>query len=253
MPEMTSFPPGTITWVELMTPDEKGARTFYTSLFGWTPNDMPIPGDGNYLMFQIDGKNAAAAMEGKHGHPAWTSFVSVPSADDAAAKAKSLGGTLIKEPFDVMDLGRMAIVQDPTGAVIAIWEVKKTNGFLWGDVGAACWIELATKDTATAGEFYTSLFGWTTKVNKDSPMEYTEFHAQGKGVGGMYAITPEMGGMPPNWIPYFRVEDCDASAAKAKSLGGSLMFDPKDIPNVGRFTMITDPQGAMFAIIKTAM
>jgi len=71
--------------------------------------------------------------------------------------------------------------------------------------------------------------------------------------GGMYTLTPEMAGMPPSWMPYFVVEDADATAAKASSLGGTVLKGPDDIPNVGRFALIRDPQGAMFYIIRFEM
>jgi predicted enzyme related to lactoylglutathione lyase len=118
--------------------------------------------------------------------------------------------------------------------------------------GALCWTELATRDTKAAEKFYTSLFGWTLKAGTDSGMEYTEFSNKGTPQGGIMAITPQMGNMPAAWTPYFMVGDVDATASKVKELGGRLYMGPADIPKVGRFAVVGDPQGAPFAIFKRA-
>src|SRR5438874_1938420 len=114
--------PGTFCWIELHAPSEAEAKSFYTSLFGWTTKEIPIPDGSNYVMFQKNGKTAAAMYENKQGHPAWASYVAVTSVDESAAKAKSLGGSVMMGPFDVMDAGRMAVVADPTGAAFAMWQ-----------------------------------------------------------------------------------------------------------------------------------
>jgi predicted enzyme related to lactoylglutathione lyase len=180
------------------------------------------------------------------------SYAAVASADESAAKAKELGATLMKEPFDVMDVGRMAVVQDPTGAVFALWEGRAHKGAGVVNVpGALVWNELATTDTAKAGEFYRGLFGWKPDVQQFGPLEYTIFQNGERGAGGMFQITPEMTGVPPHWLVYFSVGDCDATVKKATELGAKTMKPADDIPGVGRFAILTDPQGAAFAVIKT--
>jgi predicted enzyme related to lactoylglutathione lyase len=241
MTEMTSYTPGTFCWVELSTSDAAAAKKFYTQLFGWTAVDMPAGPDMIYTMCQIDGKNVAAlyqqGQEEQGIPPHWNSYISVASADEIAAKAKALGGTVMGEPFDVMDAGRMALVQDPEGVV----------------VGAFNWNELATRDTAKAGEFYTKLFGWEAQTqDMGGGMLYTIFMNGGRMNGGMMQISEEWGDMPPHWAVYFAVADCDASAEEVKELGGQVLMPPTDVPQTGRFAMVQDPQGAAFAIIKLA-
>jgi uncharacterized protein len=251
MPEVTSFQPGDFCWNELHTPDGEGAKKFYTSLFGWANVDMPIPDGGVYVTLNKSGRAVGALYENKTAHPAWLLYVWVTKVDEAAEKAKSLGGTLIQPPFDVMEVGRMAVVADPTGAHFALWETRGMSGFgVVNEPGAFCWGELATTDTAAAERFYTALFGWTTKHSDGAgDMPYTELHLGDRGIGGMYAITPEMVGIPSNWSPYICVADTDATVDSAKAKGAQVMF-VKDIPHVGRFAMIIDPQGAMFSVIK---
>src|SRR5262249_44088570 len=153
--------------------------------------------------------------------------------------------------FDVFDAGRMCLAQDPTGAVFALWQPRKNMGVqLNNEVNTFCWGELATRDTAAATTFYSKVFGWDSKVGTAAPLPYTEFSLGGQAFGGMYPMPSEMESIPPNWMPYFAVDDCDAKVDKAKSLGANIMMPPQDIPNVGRFSIIADPQGAVFAIIK---
>jgi predicted enzyme related to lactoylglutathione lyase len=255
--EATGFAPGTFCWVELGTSDSAGAKQFYTKLFGWDYVDNPVGPGMVYTMLKQEGKDVGALyelmpdMKAQGIPPHWLSYVSVTSADEAAAKAKDLGATLMKEPFDVFTVGRMAVVQDPTGAVFALWQAGTHQGVGTYNVpGSFCWNELGTNDTNKAGEFYTGLFGWTTKTENFGPMEYTMFQNGDRGAGGMYKLTPEMGSVPPHWLVYFAVDDCDAKVELASSLGAKVMKPADDIPGVGRFAILIDPQGAAFAIIK---
>jgi len=253
MAEVTRHEPGSFCWPELATSDTVGAKRFYSGVFGWAANDVPAGPEMTYTMLQLEGRDAGALYEMEKAQreqgipPHWNTYVSVESAEEAVKKAKMLGGTVIAEPFDVMDAGRMAILQDPAGAVFCVWQAKGNIGArVINEPGALCWSELDTNDTGAAGRFYTQLFGWTAK---ESP-EYTEFHRGGTPIGGMMRIPKEWGEVPPNWLPYFAVTDCDATAATAGELGGSAMVPPTDIPDVGRFAVLRDPQGAVFAVVK---
>src|SRR6202521_3485363 len=257
MQETPNYAPGTFCWVELGTTDGEAAKKFYTQLFGWSFTDSPVGPDMVYTMLKLDGKDVGALyqmpveMTSQGIPPNWLSYVSVASADESAGKAKELGATVMKEPFDVMDVGRMAVVQDPTGAIFAIWQAGTHKGAGVVNVpNSFCWNELATPDTTKAGDFYTGLLGWEKNIQNFGPMEYTMFTNGERPAGGMFKLTPEMGNIPPHWLVYFAVDDCDAKTQKATELGGSVMKPPDDIPGIGRFSILIDPQGAAFAIIK---
>jgi uncharacterized protein len=259
MSEHTSHAPGTFCWPELATSDQTAGTSFYRRLFGWDLNDIPMGPDGTYSIFQLRGKDAAAACslrpeERQHGVPPhWNSYVSVDNADAAVKRAQDLGAKVLAPAFNVQDSGRMAVLQDPTGAVFQIWEPKKHIGVkVLREPGALTWTELSTNDTDTAKKFYTSLFGWTEKTSSGSGMTYTEFSVADSPLAGMMAMNEQMKQMhvPPHWLPYFQVADVDATANKAKELGANFYVPPADIPNVGRFAVIADPQGAAFAIFK---
>ena len=260
MAEFSSHVPGTFSWVELATTDRKGGVAFYTSLLGWEVSDRPIGPSETYSMFQMRGKEVAAAYsmmsdERRMGVPShWNLYVTVESTDDTARRAEGLGAKVLAPPFDVMDVGRMAVLQDPTGAMFCVWQAKKHIGArILNEPGALCWSELTTRDPKAAETFYTQLFGWHAKHGAASTLpDYTELSVPGQQAGaGMMAMPDNMpAGVPSYWMPYFQVADSDASAAKAKGLGGHLIVGPNDIPSVGRFAILQDPQGAMFAVFK---
>jgi hypothetical protein len=258
MPTVTTHAPGTFCWPELATTDQESAVAFYRALFGWDVNEQPIGPGGTYSMFTLRGKNVGAAYTLRSEErqqnipPHWGSYVSVADADAAVKRAQELGAKVLAPAFDVMDAGRMAILQDPTGGVFMVWQAKKHVGAeVLGDPGSLCWTELATRDTKAAEKFYTSLFGWAAKHGTDG-MEYIELANNGQQQGGILPITPQMGNMPTAWTPYFMVSDVDATAAKVKDLGGRVYMGPQDLPKVGRFAVVADPQGAMFDIFKSA-
>jgi predicted enzyme related to lactoylglutathione lyase len=250
---MTSYAPGNFCWFELATNDQNAAKDFYSKVFGWETDDQPMGPDLFYTMLNVGGKSIGAlygmdkAQLDRGIPPHWNLYISVASADDTTTKAKSLGGKALMEPFDVMDVGRMSIIEDPTGASFCIWEARKHTGAqLIGEPGSFCWWELNTKDPAKAKAFYTALFGWS--VGGDA--NYPEWKNGSESIGGMMEIQPEWGPVPPNWLSYVLVTDCDATAAKIKGSGGSVMMGPQDIENMGRFAVAADPQKAVFAIYQ---
>jgi predicted enzyme related to lactoylglutathione lyase len=256
--ELTKHEPGTFCWVELATSDGPAAKKFYTSLFGWSFVDNPMGDAGAYTMLQKKGKDVGALYQmgpqQKGMPPNWGSYVAVENANDAAAHAKELGATVMLEPFDVMEHGRMAVIQDPTGAVFSLWEPKSHIGArVVNEPGSFCWNELYAPDPARAGDFYTGLFGWTKDVRHMDYGDYVIFNSGGRMAAGMMKTPKEWGPVPPHWLVYFAVDDCDKTVEKAKSLGAQVTVLPTDIPEVGRFAMLTDPQGAGFAVIKLKM
>jgi len=258
MPEMTKYDAGTPCWVELSTPDLEAAKEFYGAVLGWNDFGVGPEDTGYYTMPERDGKPLAGMMTQMEGEkamgvpPHWNTYVSVKSADDAAKKAAKLGATVVVEPMDVMDVGRMSVFLDTEGAAVCVWQPKAHQGAaIVNEPGAFIWSELYTKDPAKAIAFCTGLFGWNTHVD-DDPMKYTELKVGDRSIGGMIEITAEMGPIPPNWLVYFAVDDTDATIDAAKKAGGSAMMGPMDIPDVGRFAILADGQGAVFAVIKTA-
>lgn len=254
MPERNEYTPGTPNWVDLQTSDQAAAKTFYGSLFGWTYEDMPMDESGTtmYSMAFLKGRDVGAiaplgdaAAAGVPPH--WNTYISVTDVDATAALVPGAGGTIMMEPFDVLDVGRMAIAADPTGGIFALWQAKNHAGAgLVNENGAWSWNELITPDIPKAAEFYSKVLGWTSETHTGG-MEYTEFKVNGNSIAG--AMNPPMPGIPTMWGIYFNVDDCDATVEKAKSLGGALFNGPMDI-EPGRFAVLADPQGAMFNVLQ---
>jgi uncharacterized protein len=259
--EVSKHAPGTFCWIELGTTDQAAAKKFYHELFGWSSNDVPMGPDSTYTMLQLNGKDVAALYQldanmCAHGIPPhWQSYVSVENVEATAKAITAAGGRLMMEPFDVGEHGRMTVAQDPTGAHFAVWQPRQHIGIsVLQENNALCWQELATSDTAMAKDFYTKVFRWNAQTRDDVGIAYTEFYlgvpGQSQPAGGMMQLTSEWAGIPPHWMIYFAVADCDATAEKATALGAKVLVPPSDIPNVGRFAVVSDQQGAHFSIIK---
>jgi uncharacterized protein len=252
MAERTEYTPGTFCWTDLSTTDQDGAKAFYSGLFGWETEDMPVGEGVVYSMMRVDGKDVAAISPQPQQQreagvpPMWNSYVSVESADAAADRAAELGATVHAPPFDVMDVGRMAVIQDPQGAFFMVWEPRRHFGAaLVNAPGALCWNELASPDLDASSAFYSGLFGWSLQPFESSPEPYLVIQNQGRGNGGIRGLQPP--GTPPHWLPYFATEDIDSGLARADELGGSKLAGPIDI-QVAKIGIVQDPQGAAFAL-----
>ncbi|HEY7916558.1 MAG TPA: VOC family protein [Acidimicrobiales bacterium] len=254
MPTVTEYAPGTPSWVDLASPDLAASVAFYSSLFGWDAHDQGAEA-GNYHMFESGGVPVAGAgpimMEGQP--PAWTTYVSVEDADEAIGKVKAAGGAVFVEPMDVLDVGRMAVFADPTGAAAAVWQPRRHIGAgLVNEPGALTWNELATRDVPGATRFYGAVFGWGAVPVAGAEHSYTEWKLGDQTVGGMMDMPPMVPAeVPAHWLAYFGTADCDATVDKATGLGAASMVGPTDIP-AGRFAVLADPVGAMFAVIRLA-
>jgi hypothetical protein len=262
MPHVDKHAPGSFSWVELATTDQAAAKQFYSSLLGWEPVDLPMGPDGVYTTFTIEGKAAAAcftlAANERHIPPHWQLYVSVESADDTAARAAQLGGKIIEGPFDVQTLGRMAVIQDPTGAFFSVWQAKTHIGIGITDVnGTLSWADLSTPDPLTAKAFYESLFGWQLVPGKDKPADsYLHIKNREDFIGGVQSASEHDQHArdqhaPPHWLLYFLVADCDASTEKAKELGATIHLQPTSIDPTLRLSIAADPQGAVFALFTS--
>jgi predicted enzyme related to lactoylglutathione lyase len=260
MPEVTTFQPGSFCWVDLGTTNVAEAIGFYTGLFGWEAASVPAGPGMTYVMLRKGGQEVAALyemaseMRAQGVPPAWLSYVAVADADAAAKACVDAGGKVVAPPFDVEGSGRMATLQDPTGAVFAVWQATRDTGYRRiGETGAVCWNELATRDTQAAARFYASVFGW--RAEQPGEPWYTQFFLAGEesrrggSAAGMMALAEHWGPVPAHWLTYFGVDDCDASVARAQALGGVVKVPCTDVAGVGRFAVLADPAGAIFAIL----
>ncbi len=255
MPEMTAYRDGMPSWTDLASPDMEAAKAFYMSLFGWEAEISPAPEAGGYTLFTLRGKQVAGLgpVMAPDQPPAWMTYINESDADGTVKRAADAGGTVVVPPMDVMEQGRMAILADPTGAVLGIWQpALHTGAQLVNEPGAYCWSELATRDPERAKAFYAAAFEWEANTQSMGPMEYTEFKVDGQSIAGMFPMGDTMpADMPSYWGVYFAVADCDATVATAVSLGANLVTAAMDIP-IGRFAGLRDPQGAYFSVIQLA-
>jgi predicted enzyme related to lactoylglutathione lyase len=255
MTEMTTYKPGTPSWVDFGSPDLDASIEFYGGLFGWdVPEAENAEQTGGYRQAMKGGRPAGGMMPlMQEGQPsAWTTYISVEDAEATAAAVKEAGGTVMAEPMEVLDLGKMAIFADPTGAVFGVWQPGTFSGAgIVNEPGAISWNELNTRDLNASKAFYGAVFGWGFRDDDMGEAgSYTTILLGESMVGGILDMAgrevPET--VPAHWQVYFAVEDTDATIEAAKQAGGGVMVEPIDIP-AGRFSILTDPHGASFAVI----
>jgi predicted enzyme related to lactoylglutathione lyase len=247
---------GRFCWHELVTTDLPAATAFYGELLGWSYRDNPSPA-GTYRMFSIGDAMVAGAMAAPTGVPSgWLVYVAVDDADTAARKVAELGGRVMVQATTVPEMLRFACASDPAGAAFGLLQPfgagAQQQPYEGPDrPGTFCWDELHTKDMAAAKKFYGGLFGWTGKGEADGSEAYWHWQLDRKAIGGM---TSHMGGpnVPPHWLSYLAVADVDAVTQKAAGLGGRALMSAMEVPNVGRFSVVQDPTGAVFSPFHSA-
>jgi len=259
MANIDKHAPGSFCWLELGTTDQPAAKKFYGSLFGWAAEDSPMGPGEFYTMFKLQGRDTGAAytlradQRAQGVPPHWMLYIAVDSADSAATRAAELGGTVLMPAFDVMDAGRMAVLQDPTGAVFCVWQAKRNTGLgIDGVDGTLCWADLSTPDTARACEFYSGLFGWTMSGSERNSgvSDYIHIKNGEAFIGGVPPAAVRSPNTPPHWMPYMVAFDCAAVADKATQLGANLYLKPMAMEGVGTMAIVADPQGAVFALFQ---
>ncbi len=248
----TPFAPGTPCWVDLLSSDVAKATTFYTTLFGWTATE-PAADFGNYVTFESDGHVVAGMVPNSadSGSPdVWTTYLSTADIAATVGAATAAGGQLIVPAMQVGDLGSMAVVSDPAGAVFGVWQPGSHTGFgKYNEPGSVTWDEVHSKDFAATLRFYPEVFGWTMEPTSDTDdFRYFTGMIDGERVAGMMDsaafLPPEV---PSHWAVYFSVADIDAALAKAVELGGSVVRPAEDTP-FGRIADLLDPTGAMLKL-----
>jgi uncharacterized protein len=249
MGERESYAPGTFCWADLGTTDREAAKAFYTRVFGWDAVDGPAGDAGVYTTFKLDGRDVAALYEmGEEERarllPHWSSYVSVEDVDGASARARELGAEVVAEPVEVMEAGRMAVIRDPVGATVHLWQPRSQIGAgRVNDPGCMVWNELASPDPGKARDFYGALFGWSAEPDETG---YAIVKRAGAINGG---IRPAQDGEPPHWLVYFTVASAEEAAKTVGEAGGRVLAGPMDV-TVGRIAIAADPQGAVFALFE---
>lgn len=250
---------GIFCWAELATPEPGAATRFYGNLLDLGVHHVPLGGGESYTVLRKGGRDVAAIhrmradQAARAALPSWLLYVHVDDIDRAAARVTASGGELLGAPVEVFDSGRMALLADPCGAHLALWQAGRHPGAgALDEPPAMCWWELNTRDAGRAGPFYRELFGWRGEEKPVGSARYTTFFAGFRRVAGMLQMTSEWGATPSHWMMYFMVGDVDRTAALAERLGGSVPVPPSDIPPVGRFAVVSDPQGALFSIVQIA-
>ncbi len=256
MPSVSHHAPGTFCWPELATTDVRAANTFYSRLFGWTVEES-ASSSGTYFEMFLGGRAAAALFElpararEAGERPRWGAYVGVVSADDTVRRAQDAGGVVRMGPFDVLDLGRMALLRDPQGASFSVWQpISRIGVGVVNEPGALGWTQLVTRDPAAARRFYSTVFDWSAREDATSRGEpYTTWLRPDGAAGGMLA-TPAGADEPSQWLSYFVASDVAATCAQAIALGARAVMGPSSDADGGVVALLDDPQGARFGLMS---
>ena len=256
MADAKTFVVNAPAWIDLSTKDPAAAREFYSKLFGWKAEPEKGPEAGGYAIAKLGAQDVAGigGQQDPNAPSAWMVYIGTRDVDATAKKIEAEGGKVVAPPFDVMDAGRMAVFQDPTGAFIAAWQPKTMNGFgVQRKAGAFSWAELNARGIDKDKQFYKKVFGWG---QKDSPMgegqgDYTDFKLGDESIAGGMEMNPMVPKeVPSYWMAYFAARDVDQAHKKAVELGGKELVPPSDFPG-GRFSILSDPQGATFGLMSS--
>ncbi|MGE3166252.1 MAG: VOC family protein [Planctomycetota bacterium] len=246
--------PGRFVWHDLMTKDAKTAQTFYSSLFDWRIDERPMGPHIYHMIFCGPGPIGGIVQEPAIPMSHWMPYVAVEDVDATAKKVTQLGGKTCVPPTDIPQTGRFAVIEDPQGAYLSIYKGLPESQGADPDnpvPGRICWNEVYAHDADAAQTFYSAVFGWTANKKDMGPAGF--YHVQMKGdkqAGGL--MKHPMPGAPPCWVVYFFVEDLPTATNRAKDLGATAMMENVPIPEVGAFSMLTDPTGALFALFSVA-
>lgn len=251
MAEVTAYTHGTPCWVDATSTDLDTSLAFYKGLFGWEAETDPRPEANRYTMCRLNGKNVAGVSPPpQEGMPSfWTTYIASDDVDATAAKVTDAAGTVLMEPTDIFDSGRMIIANDPTGAMFGVWQAREHIGSqLANEPGSFNWNECHSPEPERAAAFYADVFDYAVEATEmGGRIPYRLLKLDGRGVGGVAGAKE---GEPPNWATIFSVASCDDSIARVQELGGALLAGPHDIPDVGRFAVVEDPVGATFGVIS---
>jgi uncharacterized protein len=254
MAEVTTGVVNRPAWVDLSSSDPEASREFYSTLFGWKVEVSPDPQYGGYALASIDGSNVAGIgpQQSPEGPTAWMLYIGTHDADGLARTVEAAGGKVVAPPFDIGEQGRMAVFQDPSGAFISAWQPRAMGAFQANAPNTFGWAELNSRGIEKAIPFYQTVFGWTDKKNDmgEGMPPYIEFQLGGASIAGGMEMNPMVPAeVPSYWTVYFNVDDVDRSFKEATEAGGQEMMAPQDFPG-GRFAIVSDPQGAMFGLLK---
>jgi uncharacterized protein len=245
--EVIRYPHGVFCWVDLGTTDLEGSRRFYGELLGWELAEVDTP-DGVYVVARVQGKDVA----GMHAHGEgdahnWDSYISVDDLDAALQRVPRLGGQVTSGPHDIPGSARMAVITDPGGARVCLWQAAGYPGAaVVNETGTWTWNDLSTRDPEAAEASYRDLLGWSFQQVAPG---YWSISMGDLLIGGMRTMTEKEAGTPPSWMPYFVVTDAEKAATQLQELGGHVFEPPRDVP-AGRFLIAADPQGAAMGLIE---
>lgn len=264
MSKRTHYPAGVPCWVDALQPDLEAATEFYGALMGWSfEGGIPVDGHWSYYVARVDGDEvggfAPLPPMAPDTQAGWSTQVRVDSITDSVKIAEAAGATVFLASFDAAPAGKLAVLADPGGAVIGLWEALTREGAMRvNEAGAWAMSTLSSADPVTSAAFYREAFGWTTETFSAGDIQVSLFRLPGH-VGGepeqpvsrevVAVMVPRSEGTVDSWTVDFWVADVDATVALAEQLRGKVVRPVSDSP-AGRSALLADPAGAVFSVTQ---
>jgi predicted enzyme related to lactoylglutathione lyase len=240
-----SHPHGSFCFAELHARDVDAAKAFYAAVLGWSTAEAP-GSSGAYSFFRLDGRTVAG-LRRADGPSRWIPYLAVESVNRTTARAQELHASIVNAPFEMAGIARLAVINDPAGGIVGLWEAQGHDGAdVLDETGSMWWAELVTRDVLGAKNFYSGLLDWRPV----DTLKYGVFKRGDESVAGILPIGSDWGPVSPYWQVLVAVDDCDGRVERAKSAGGSLIYGPNDIPNAGRAAVLGDPRNAIFVVMQ---
>lgn len=244
--------PGFFCWIDVAVSDPTATHKFFTDLFGWGRKVRPTEDAHAYSIMTCQGQHVAGICQVEEAGPSqWMSYLLVDDLSQATDKAESLGAEILKRDIEIDTFGTMTVVQDPTGAIFALWQSKRGESPPPLGHGTFCGNELITTDLAKATAFYSALAGWTTKPASLGDLDYTFFQKDGEMVCGMMSTEDSTVTKNSTWLVHFSVDNAVESVHLCKDLGGDVKEEPVEIEGLGQCALLQDPSGGVFGIVQS--
>jgi predicted enzyme related to lactoylglutathione lyase len=244
---------GLFAWYDIMAVDETATNPFYHGLFGWDFSAEARPNDG-YRMVTFGGQGLGGSLPWKteSGRSHWMGYIQVTGIEEHVARARELGATIFVEQMEIPDVGKFAVLDDPTGAPFYLYEIvpeyrARSTGYDRGP-GYVVWNELITNDLAAATAFYREIAGWELTPMSPEPLSYTVAKVDGAPVAGLFQ--PATPPAHSAWIMSVETDDIDATIARAVELGGEVVHAANTVPGVGCTAWIADPTGGVIGLMQ---
>ena len=246
--------PGKVVWHDLLTEDPTAARRFYGGLFGWNFRQVGLGRGQSYTVIEHDGRVIGGLVDARRisrdvNVSRWIPVLSVADMAAAMAEVRAAEGTVLQAPLDIPQRGSVAVIADPQGAVLTLFESRDGDpADRLPEPGDWLWNEIWSSDPDATLAFYRSLVPDYEIADVDDARGGTYRYLSAGGVPRVGVLPKPVDRIADTWMAYVRVSNPAATAAAAEALGGEVLLPAQRDPRGGEIAILNDPTGAGFLV-----